>query len=106
MHVQRAPEYNHYVESAWAMSYEALQRPSKQCYNIKGTVTEIIEHTDYYLVKLETSDGGTLILEYHHHYGTANSFTEGKSYNWIYGFPMGKDQNGIAHVYVWFVNDK
>ena len=106
MHVQRAPEYKSYVESAWAMSYEALQRPSKQCYNIKGTVTEIIEHTDYYLVKLETSDGGTLMLIYHHHYGTANSFKEGKQYNWIYGYPMGKDQNGIAQVYVWFVNDK
>ncbi len=106
MHVQRAPDYTSYVESAWAMSYDALQRPSKQCYNIRGTVTEILEHGDYYLVKLETSNGGTLILEYHHHYATANSFMEGKEYKWIYGFPMGKDQNGTAHVYVWFVNDK
>lgn len=106
MHVQRAPDYTSYVESAWAMSYDALQRPSKQCYNIRGTVTEILEHGDYYLVKLETSDGGTLILEYHHHYAAANSFKEGKEYKWIYGFPTGKDQNGTAHVYVWFVNDK
>lgn len=29
-----------------------------------------------------------------------------KEYKWIYGFPTGKDQNGTAHVYVWFVNDK
>ena len=106
MHLQRAPEWKPYVESAWAMSYDALTRPSKQCYNIKGTVTEIIEHVDHYLVVLETADGNTLLLEYHHHYASANSFVVGKQYNWIYGFPMGRNAEGAPVVYVWFVNDK
>ena len=106
MHLQRAPEWRPYVESAWAMSYDALTRPSKQCYNIKGTVTEIIEHTDRFLVVLETEDGNTLLLEYHHHYASANTFVVGKQYNWIYGFPMGRNSEGAPVVYVWFVNDK
>ena len=106
MHVQRAPEWKPYVESAWAMNYDALTRPSKQCYNIKGKVTQIIEDGDRYLVALETKDGGTLLLEYHYHYPSANKFTEGKEYSWIYGFPMGRNAEGAPVVYVWFVNDR
>lgn len=106
IHLQRAPEWKPYVESAWAMSLDALSRPSNQCYNVKGTVTEIIEHTDHYLVVLETEGGGSILLEYHHHYPTANSFEVGKQYNWIYGFPKGVNEQGAPVVYVWFVNDK
>ncbi len=106
LHLQCAPEWKPYVESAWAMSYDALTRASKQCYNVKGAVTGIIEHHDYYLVTLETSDGSTLLLEYHHHYPTANTFIEGKTYSFIYGHPIGKNADGAPVVYVWFVNDK
>ncbi|MBR6428267.1 MAG: protein kinase [Clostridia bacterium] len=106
LHLQCAPEWKPYVESAWAMSYDALTRASRQCYNVKGAVTGIIEHHDYYLVTLETADGSTLLLEYHHHYPTANEFVEGKTYSFIYGHPIGKNADGAPVVYVWFVNDK
>ena len=106
VHLQRAPEWKPYVESAWAMSYDALTRPSKQCYNIRGTVTKIIEHIDHYIVVLETKEGEEIILEYYNHYPSANTFEEGKEYKWIYGYPSGRNSDGVPVVYVWFVNDK
>ena len=105
MHVQRAPEYSSYVQKAWAMNYEALTRPSKQTYNLKGTVTQIIQHGDYYIAALETS-GGTLLIEYHNHYPTANTLTVGREYHWIYGYPLGRNEEGAPVVYVWFIGDK
>ena len=106
MHVQRAPEWRPYVESAWAMTYDSLMRPSGQCYEIKGKAVEIAQHGDFYIVILETSDGSRLTLEYHNHYPTANTFIEGKEYKWIYGYSMGRGTDGAPHIYVWFVNDK
>lgn len=103
IHVQRAPEWRSYVEGSWAMSYDALTRAGSHSYNIKGTVTKIIEHLDRYMVELTTSDGNTLILEYHHHYPTANPFELGREYKRIYGYPVGPDANGAPVVYVWFV---
>lgn len=106
MHVQRAPEWRPYVESAWAMTYDSLMRPSNQCYEIKGKAVEIVQHGDFYIVILETSDGSRLRLEYHNHYPTANTFIEGKEYKWIYGYSMGRSTDGMPVIYVWFVNDK
>lgn len=106
MHVQCAPEWRPYVANAFVMSYDALTLPSAQCYNIKGTITEIIEAEDYYLVALKTSDGNLIHLEYHHHFPAASELDLGKTYNWIYGHPRGKNEDGIPVVYVWFVNDK
>lgn len=106
MHVQRAPEWRPYVESAWAMTYDSLMRPSSRCYEIKGKAVEITQHGDFYIVVLETSDGNRLRLEYHNHYPTANTFIEGKDYKWIYGYSLGRDTDGMPRIYVWFVNDK
>lgn len=106
LHLQRAPEWKPYVESAWAMSYDALTRASNQCYNVKGTVIAVTEHIDKYVAVLETSDGSTLLLEYHHHYPTANTIEAGKEYKFIYGHPIGRNSDGAPVVYVWFINDK
>lgn len=106
MHVQRAPEYEPYILGSWAMSYDALMRAGKQAYNIKGTVTEILQHGDYFIVMLQTSDGSMIQLEYHNHYPTANTFIQGKTYSWIYGHSVGRTIDGIPMVYVWFVSDK
>lgn len=106
MHVQRAPEYKSYVQKAWAMNYDSLTRPGKQVYNIKGVVTEIIQHGDYYLAAIDTGDGNTLLLEYHNHYPSANTLTVGKTYSWIYGYPLGRNDEGAPVVYVWFIADR
>ena len=106
IHVQRAPEWRTYVEGAWAMNYDALTRPGAHAYNVKGTVTGVTEHIEYYLVTLETSDGNTLVLEYHYHYPGSNSFEIGREYKWIYGYPKGRNAEGAPVVYVWFVNDR
>lgn len=106
IHVQRAPEWRSYVEGAWAMNYDALTRPGTHAYNVKGKVTEVIEHIDHYEVMLETSDGSTLKLIYHQHYPNSNKLEVGREYQWIYGYPMGRDASGAPTVYVWFVNDR
>lgn len=106
IHIQRAPDWKTYVEGAWAMNYDALTRPGTHAYNIKGKVTQVIEHIDHYEVMLETSEGGTLKLVYHQHYPGAGRLEAGREYKWIYGYPMGRDAEGAPVVYVWFVNDK
>lgn len=105
-HIQRAPAAKGFIESAWAMDVSAFRKPSKRAYRIQGKVVELIKHGDYYLAVLETSDGTRLILEYHNHYPTANTLEVGKEYNWIYGQPLGLNEDGIPQIYVWFVNDK
>ena len=88
------------------MNYDSLTRPGKQVYNIKGVVTEIIQHGDYYLAAIDTGDGNTLLLEYHNHYPSANTLTVGKTYSWIYGYPLGRNDEGAPVVYVWFIADR
>ena len=106
MHVQRAPEWSSYTRGAWAMNYSSFSYASKQAYNIKGTVTEIIEEGDYILAMLELSDGNKLLIEYHNHYASAGAVTVGSSYEKIYGRPDGLDETtGLPKCYVWFIDD-
>ncbi|MBO4385143.1 MAG: zinc ribbon domain-containing protein [Clostridia bacterium] len=105
MHVQRAPEYTPYRSSALAMNYASFAYSTSQAYRITGTVTEIIESGDYILAKLTTADGKELVLEYHNHYSSAGEITVGKTYSYIYGRPLGLNENGIPQIYVWFVDD-
>lgn len=104
MHVQRAPEYTPYRTGALAMNYASFAYSTSQAYRIVGTVTEIIEEGDYILAKLTTADGKVLIIEYHNHYSTAGTITVGSTYNYIYGRPLGLNDDGIPQIYVWFVD--
>ena len=105
MHVQRQPEMSQYVGRALAMNYASFSYESRQPYNIQGTVTEILQEGDYYLAVLELADGNKLILEYHNHYGSAATIEVGKTYEKIYGRPMGLNEEGVPQAYVWFIND-
>ena len=105
IHVQRQPEMSQYIARALAMNYASFSYESRQAYNIKGTVTEIIQEGDYYLAMLETAEGEQLVLEYHNHYGSAATIEVGKTYEKIYGRPMGLNEDGIPQAYVWFIND-
>lgn len=103
MHVQRAPDWRAYVESSWKMSYEALKYASSQAYKISGTVTEIIEDGDYIRALLDIGDGKTIVIVYHHHYGAAAPLEVGSKHTGLYGHPLGRNENGVPVVYVWFV---
>lgn len=105
MHVQRAPEYAAYKNSALPMNYASFAYATSQAYRITGTVTEIIKSDDYILAKMTTAEGKELVIEYHNHYGTAGTITVGKAYSYIYGRPMGLNDDGIPQIYVWFVDD-
>lgn len=105
LHVQRAPEWRAYVESSWAMSYDAIRYPSKQAYKISGTVAEVIEDGDLMVVVLDIGNGNTIILRYHHHYPNAGSLAVGSVHTGIYGYPTGRNEDGIPEVYVWFIID-
>ncbi|MBO4384337.1 MAG: hypothetical protein J5854_02800 [Clostridia bacterium] len=105
LHVQRAPEWRSYVESSWAMSYEALSYSSKRAYKISGKVTEVIEDGDSTIVRLDIGGGQTVILHYHHHYPNAGTLELGSVHTGIYGHPTGKNADGDPEVYVWFIID-
>ena len=105
IHVQRQPEMSQYIARALEMNYASFAYESRQAYNIKGTVTEILQEGDYYLAMLETEAGDKLVLEYHNHYGSAAAIEVGKTYEKIYGRPMGLNEEGIPQAYVWFIND-
>lgn len=105
IHVQRAPEYSKYLNNAWQMNFASFAYESTQGYNLKGTVTEILKSDDYILARMELTDGNVLIIEYHNHYGSAGLIEEGKSYEGIYGRPMGLNEEGEVQFYVWFVED-
>ena len=87
------------------MNYASFSYATGQGYKISGTVTEIIEDGDYILAKLMTADDKPLIIQYHHHYGSAGTITVGRTYEKIYGRPMGLNEDGIPQIYVWFVDD-
>lgn len=105
MHVQRAPEWTSYVGGAMTMNYASFAYATSQAYKISGTVTAIIQEGDFILAELTISDGNTLILQYHNHYGSAGTLTVGQSYSKIYGRPMGLNEDGVPQIYVWFVDD-
>ena len=105
IHVQRAPEYSTYLRGAWQMNYASFAYDSRQAYQIKGTVTEILEEGDYYLAMLELDSGDKLVIEYHPHYGSAGTIEVGKKYEALYGRPMGMNADGIPQAYIWFVED-
>lgn len=105
LHVQRAPEWRSYVESSWASSYEALRYASKQAYKIGGTVTEVIEDGECLVVLLDMGGGNTIILRYYDHYPNAGSLAVGSVHTGIYGHSLGRDENGVPVIYVWFVID-
>ena len=105
IHVQRAPEYSTYLRGAWQMNYASFAYESRQGYQIKGTVTEILEEGDYVLAMLELDSGDQLVIEYHNHYGSAGAIEVGKSYQGLYGRPMGLNEDGIPQAYIWFVED-
>lgn len=106
IHVQRAPEWSSYTGGAFAFNYSSFSYASKQAYNVKGTITEIMQDGDYILAVLETADGNKLLLEYHNHYGSAGAVTVGQAYEKIYGRPDGIDEaTGLPKCYVWFIDD-
>lgn len=105
VHVQRAPDYNRYLSNAWQMNYASFAYENTQAYNIKGTVTEILQEGDYILAKMELTDGNVLVIEYHNHYRSAGAIEVGKAYEGIYGRPMGLNDEGVPQFYVWFVED-
>ena len=105
IHVQRAPDWSNYRAGAWQMNYASFSYKSTQAYNIKGTVTEILKNDDYILATMELTDGNTLVIEYHNHYGSAGLIEVGKTYEEIYGRPMGLNEDGVPQFYVWFVDD-
>ena len=105
IYVQRAPEMSYYTATAYTMNYAAFTYPGMQAYCIEGTVTDIIKDDDYILAELEIESGDKLILEYHNHYGSAATIEIGKTYHQIYGRPLGRGEDGLPHVYVWFIND-
>ena len=105
IHVQRQPDYASYIAGAWAADYSAFSYATSQQYKIGGKVTKILHEGDYYLAEFEMSDGHTIILEYHNHYGTAGEIAVGKSYSNIYGRSKGFDESGNIVFYVWFIND-
>lgn len=105
IHVQRAPEYGTYLRGAWQMNYASFAYDSRQAYQIKGTITEILEEGDYYLAMLELDSGDKLVIEYHPHYGSAGVIEVGKKYEALYGRPMGLNADGIPQAYIWFVED-
>lgn len=105
VHVQRAPEYSKYLNGAWQMNFASFAYNSSQAYQIKGTVTEILEEGDYVLATMELTDGNTIVIEYHNHYGSAGDIIVGKSYEKLYGRPLGLNEDGIPQVYIWFVED-
>ncbi len=101
--IQRAPDWRAYVESAWAMDYNAFLTPSDRGYEIKGTVTSILEQGDILIATFTLTDGNVITIEYHNHYGSASALTEGAQYNRIYGHPLGMGTDGTPHFFVWFV---
>ena len=105
VHVQRAPEYSKYLSGAWQMNFASFAYNSSQAYQIKGTVTEILEEGDYVLATMELTDGNTIVIEYHNHYGSAGDIVVGKAYEKLYGRPLGLNDDGIPQVYIWFVED-
>lgn len=105
IHVQRAPEYSTYLKGAWQMNYASFSYDSRQAYQIKGTITEILQEGDYYLAMLELDSGDKLVIEYHPHYGSAGAIEVGKKYEALYGRPMGLNTDGIPQAYIWFVED-
>ena len=105
LHVQRAPEWRSYVEGSWAMSYEDLSYASKHAYKIGGTVTEVLEESDCIVVLLELADGRDIVLRYYNHYPNAGSLAVGSVHTGIYGRPVGKNDDGLPEVYVWFIID-
>ncbi|MBO4563549.1 MAG: hypothetical protein J5772_08055, partial [Clostridia bacterium] len=105
MHIQRAPDWSSYIQGALPMNFASFAYESKQGYNIRGTVTEILQEGDYYLAVLTLEDGNELIIEYHNHYGTAGQIVIGKEYKGLYGRPMGLNADGKPQAYIWFVED-
>ncbi len=103
IHVQRAPDWASYIEGAWATDYNAFTRPSDRAYEVKGTVTSVVEDGDSLIVTIELADGNTIELQYYNHYSTAGALTVGKSYNRIYGHPLGLNGSGVPRFFVWFV---
>lgn len=105
MHVQRAPEYATYKNNAHDMNYASFSYASSQAFKLSGTITEILKDDDYVLAVLTISDGKTVVLEYHNHYGSAGTLEVGKTFNGnIYGRPLGLNDEGIPQIYVWFVD--
>ena len=103
VHIQRAPDWSRYMAGAWQMNFAAFAYESTQAYQIKGTVTEILQEGDYILAKMELTDGNTVVIEYHNHYGSAGEITVGKSYEKMFGRPMGLNSDGIPQLYIWFI---
>lgn len=103
VHVQRAPDWSRYMAGAWQMNFASFAYESTQAYQIKGTITEILQQGDYILAKMELTDGNVVVIEYHNHYGSAGEITVGATYEKMFGRPMGLNEDGIPQLYIWFV---
>lgn len=104
IHLQRQPDYSSYIQNAWAMDFAAFSFGNSQQYKIEGKIKKILHDGDYYLAEFELTDGHTVVIEYHPHYGSAAAIEEGKSYSQVYGRSWGFGDDGNIRFYVWFIN--
>ena len=110
IHVQRQPDYNPYKNEAVAADYAGFSRGDGTKYRIEGEITEILKDGDYYLAKFKMTDGNTIIIEYHPHYGSGRDLHVGDTFTKVYGrswgpYAQGEEYAGTIRFYVWFIDD-
>lgn len=105
IHLQRQPDYTAYIQGAAPQDYAQFSFATAQQYKLEGKIKSIKQSGDFYLAEFEMTDGHTVMLEYHPHYGSGAILEEGKSYTQIYGRSWGFGEDGIIRFYVWFIND-
>ncbi|MBQ3937879.1 MAG: hypothetical protein II724_00900 [Clostridia bacterium] len=109
--VERPPVYSVYVQRCWAENFDEMSKPvrveSKQPFRFKCTITEITYDGDYIVARatLSTAPDTVIEIEYHDHYANASHLEVGEEYV-MSGYSMGKDDEGMLHMYIWFVDDK
>jgi hypothetical protein len=106
--LERAPDFNAYVEGAHLMDYARIKEAPThdQAYQCVGTIEEIIESDEMgnYLVKMDVGDGNILVMEYHGVYSTAGSLAVDNRTYTIYAEPNGiHEETGLPKMYAWFV---
>ncbi|MBR0026064.1 MAG: hypothetical protein IJP37_02790 [Clostridia bacterium] len=107
-HIERAPDYKDYVESAWRMDYDHIVSvpTQSQGYACKGTIVEIIESSrEKVLAKMDVGGGDLVVIEYHPAYATAGTIAVSDNNYTIFAYPNGKHDSGLPLMYAWFVND-
>ncbi len=102
--MEHMPNKDTYTRTAYKFdnTYENIMSEphQNQGYKIDCEVVEIIRSTPYKLIKVKTTGGHEVLIEYYH--DTA-SFEVGQK-KAVYGFPDGIDEEtGLLKIYAWFV---